>query len=313
VKHIPGHGDVDRDSHLELPVLSTPKTVLARDHWPPFQALIRAGVETAMVAHLQVPALDPMGCPASLSRPIVTDLLQTQWGFQGVVVTDALTMQAITDRYSPAEAALLAFQAGADILLMPPDLATVHRALETAVATGAITPARIAHSLQKIHRLKTSLRPPQPVAWADHRHGAQRLFAQSLQAVGLQPLPAQSEWVHVLVLPEGEAPTGPLLDLKPTVLTPASPVNHYPSAGVVFVHLMLTTGPYRSCTRLPPNLQTYLTTTSARCIVLSYGNPYLLQDLPPTQERLYAYSPQPEAQRAVIDFLGNFITLEHPI
>jgi beta-glucosidase len=117
-KHFPGHGDTALDSHLDLPCLAHSLERLSQIELPPFAAAIAAGVDTIMTAHLQIPALDQHH-PATLSAPTLTGLLRQQMGFQGLIVTDALVMGAITRRYGPYEAAILAIAAGADLLLMP--------------------------------------------------------------------------------------------------------------------------------------------------------------------------------------------------
>ena len=119
-KHFPGHGDTSTDSHLALPLIPHGRQRLEAVELPPFQAAIAAGVASVMTAHLQLPALDA-DYPATLSEPVLTGLLRRQLGFTGLVVTDALVMKAISAAYGPADAAELAFQAGADLILMPAD------------------------------------------------------------------------------------------------------------------------------------------------------------------------------------------------
>ncbi|MFZ9850355.1 MAG: glycoside hydrolase family 3 N-terminal domain-containing protein, partial [Vulcanococcus sp.] len=119
-KHFPGHGDTSSDSHLELPLLPHSRERLEAVELPPFRAAIGAGVASVMTAHLLLPALDPQR-PATLSAAVLSQLLRRDLGFQGLVVTDALVMEAITAHHGAAEAAVLAFNAGADLILMPAD------------------------------------------------------------------------------------------------------------------------------------------------------------------------------------------------
>ena len=116
-KHFPGHGDTAVDSHLQLPVLPHHLERLEQLELKPFRASIAAGIGSVMTAHLQIPALDPER-PATLSKAVLTELLRKQLGFEGLVVTDALVMEAIRAHYSPGDAGLLAFEAGADLILI---------------------------------------------------------------------------------------------------------------------------------------------------------------------------------------------------
>lgn len=154
-KHFPGHGDTATDSHLELPVIPHNKTRLETTEFPPFVEAIAAGVDTVMTAHLQIPALDPE--PATLSQPILTGILRQQMNFQGLIVTDALIMGAITQRYGANEAPILALEAGADILLMPADPEGAIAAICEAVETGRIPLERIHASLDRIWQAKQKL------------------------------------------------------------------------------------------------------------------------------------------------------------
>jgi beta-glucosidase len=155
-KHFPGHGDTAIDSHLELPVIPHDRARLDAIELPPFAAAIAAGVDAVMSAHLQIPALDPTD-PATLSRSILTDLLRTELGFTGLIVTDALVMGAIARRYGANEAPVLAVEAGADILLMPVDPPGAIEAVAQAVESGRIAPERIRESVERIWRSKARI------------------------------------------------------------------------------------------------------------------------------------------------------------
>ena len=120
-KHFPGHGDTDKDSHLELPVINHTRAYIDTIDTYPFKQLIKAGVGGVMVAHLQVNALDKSR-PSSLSPVIVTDLLKKKLGFDGLVITDGIDMKGITNTYSGGNAELEAIRAGNDIILLPPDV-----------------------------------------------------------------------------------------------------------------------------------------------------------------------------------------------
>ncbi|KZR88646.1 putative lipoprotein YbbD precursor [Synechococcus sp. MIT S9509] len=147
-KHFPGHGDTDQDSHLELPLIKHGRSRLDRVELVPFRRLIDSGIASVMTAHLLIPALDDSQ-PATLSRAVLTDLLRTELGFTGLVVTDALVMEAISNRAGPGEAAVQAFAAGADLILMPADADAAIDALCTALADGRISESRLHDSLKR--------------------------------------------------------------------------------------------------------------------------------------------------------------------
>ena len=142
VKHFPGHGSVPADSHVEMPVQDKTLRQLRRTDLVPFEAAVDGGVPAMMVAHIDVRAVDP-GVPASLSRKVVTGLLRTGLGYDGLVVTDALNMGAVTGRYSSAEAAVRALRAGNDVLLMPADPRAARDGIARAVRTGRLARSRV--------------------------------------------------------------------------------------------------------------------------------------------------------------------------
>jgi beta-N-acetylhexosaminidase len=153
-KHFPGHGDTAVDSHYGFPVITH-----TREEWeaidkPPFQAAIDAGIDAIMTAHIQFPALDPSGDPATLSKPILTGILRQEMGFKGLIVTDSLGMQGVRDKYGDDRVPVLALKAGVDVLLNPPDMATAYQGVLDAVKSGEITEQRLDESLRRILSLK---------------------------------------------------------------------------------------------------------------------------------------------------------------
>ncbi len=155
-KHFPGHGDTATDSHLNLPVVPHTKERLEAIEYPPFKDAIATQVDSIMSAHLLIPELDK-NYPATLSDRILTQELRQNMGFEGLIVTDALVMGAIANQYGPNEAAVLAVEAGADILMMPADPPGAIAALCEAVETGRIPSDRIEASLERIWRAKTKV------------------------------------------------------------------------------------------------------------------------------------------------------------
>ena len=157
-KHFPGHGDTAADSHIDLPVIKADRARLDRLELVPFRAAIKAGVGSIMTGHLNVPALesDP-NTPATLSSNILTGVLRKELSFQGLVVTDAMDMGGITVRYAPGDAALRAFLAGADALLMPPVPDAAYDALFAAAKSGSISAERLDASIRRILEAKARL------------------------------------------------------------------------------------------------------------------------------------------------------------
>ncbi|SCF11444.1 beta-N-acetylhexosaminidase [Micromonospora purpureochromogenes] len=153
-KHFPGHGDTATDSHTGLPVINHSRAEWDRIDAPPFRRAISAGVESIMTAHIVVPALDPSGDPATLSSTILTGVLRDELGFRGVIVTDALNMAGVRQKYGDERVPVLALKAGADQLLMPPNLALAREAVLRAVATGELTERRIDESVRRILGMK---------------------------------------------------------------------------------------------------------------------------------------------------------------
>jgi beta-N-acetylhexosaminidase len=157
-KHFPGHGDTASDSHIDLPVIQANRDRLEHLELVPFRAAIAAGASSIMTGHLSVPALEPdPNTPATLSSHILTDLLRHELHFEGLVVTDAMDMGGITVRYAPGEAAVRAFEAGADALLMPPVPDAAFEGLQGAVKSGRITGERLDVSVRRILQAKARL------------------------------------------------------------------------------------------------------------------------------------------------------------
>ena len=122
--------------------------------FPVYQAGIAAGTDFIMVSHLSVPNVTGDDTPASLSEKMITEILRGQLGYQGIVITDAMDMKAITDFYEPGEAAVRAILAGADMILMPDDFEAAYNGVLEAVNNGTLSQARIDESLQRIFRVK---------------------------------------------------------------------------------------------------------------------------------------------------------------
>lgn len=153
-KHFPGHGDTDTDSHHALPQIEHSRQRLDSLELYPFREMIKAGIGGIMVAHLNVEALDPSGVPSTLSRPIITDLLRNELGFEGLIVTDAMNMRGVTASNPPGVVDRDAILAGNDLLEFTEDVARAIAEIKKAIARGAITQREIDARCRKILAIK---------------------------------------------------------------------------------------------------------------------------------------------------------------
>ncbi|MFJ9924612.1 beta-N-acetylhexosaminidase [Streptomyces misionensis] len=156
-KHFPGHGDTAVDSHYGFPVITHSRELWEKLDAVPFRSAIAAGIDSIMTAHIQFPALDDSGDPATLSHPILTGILRGELGYDGVVITDSLGMEGVRTKYGDDRVPVLALKAGVDQLLNPPSIDTAWNAVLKAVHDGELTEARLDESILRILRLKTRL------------------------------------------------------------------------------------------------------------------------------------------------------------
>ncbi|WP_328496196.1 glycoside hydrolase family 3 protein [Streptomyces sp. NBC_00414] len=220
-KHFPGHGDTETDSHYGFPVIEHTEAQWAELDAPPFRAAIAAGIDSIMTAHIMVPALDPAGDPATLSRPILTGILRERLGYDGVVVTDSLGMEGVRTKYGDDRVPVLALKAGVDQLLNPPKLDIAWNAVLQAVRGGELTEARLDESILRVLRLKAKLgllKDPyvtargvdRTVGIASHLKSADRIAERTttllVNSGGLLPL---SRRTHPKVLVVGADPASP--------------------------------------------------------------------------------------------------------
>lgn len=154
-KHFPGHGDTESDSHHTLPVIKHPEKRIWDVDLFPYQELFRENLMSVMVAHLNVPSLDQgENIPSSLSKPVVTDLLQNKMNFQGLIFTDALNMKGVVNYSKPGEVDLKALLAGNDVLLYSQDVPKAKAMIKEAVAKGSISENEINRRVKKILKAK---------------------------------------------------------------------------------------------------------------------------------------------------------------
>ena len=154
IKHFPGQGDADGDTHDGLATTDKTLEQLRETELKPFAAGAEAGAQMIMVGHIAVPSITGDNTPASLSKDVVTDILREEMGYNGVVITDALNMSAISEYYDSAQAAVMALKAGADMVLMPEDFEAAYEGVLAAVKDGTINEARINDSLARVYKIK---------------------------------------------------------------------------------------------------------------------------------------------------------------
>lgn len=222
-KHFPGHGDTDKDSHIDLPTVSRSREELEVLELAPFRRAIESGLDAVMTAHVTFPALDPTpGLPATLSSPILTTLLREDLDFDGVIFTDSMAMHAIAQRFGVGEAAVMAIAAGADVVLacgpFENHIASVE-ALVSAVLEGRLSEERIDASLERIFALKAKYcRRPQTVPGypiLDHHQSMTQISQRSVTVLsGEELLPVHGK---VLVCIPDMLPQTPLGEVERSV------------------------------------------------------------------------------------------------
>jgi len=313
-KHFPGHGDTGVDSHISLPVTPGCWDRLDTLELAPFRRAIAAGVTAIMTAHVAVPCVDgPGGLPATLSARIMTDILRDSLGFEGLVVTDALVMGAIVERFGAGESAVLAFEAGADLLLMPSSIRTAVDAMVVAVESGRITHERLDRSVRRLLTLKADLglfarrtvpldSIPTVVGRRAFQAIADDIAQRSLTLVARGPLDTfrgrPGRTAVVTYADENNLSIGgdllrELRLLGDTVTTfrlyPASGPLSYDSARSVVAgmpRVIFATGvrpiAWRGHVALPDSLASLVLGTAANrpSMLVSFGSPYLLNQLP---------------------------------
>lgn len=208
-KHFPGHGDTDVDSHKDLPTIRKSYEALDTLEFYPFRRMIEAGVKSVMVAHLEVPALEPQkGVPTSLSKNTITNELKYGMGFSGLVFTDALNMKGVTKFYKPGEVDVMAFVAGNDVLLFSEDVPTAIEKIYSAVDTSPSLQKQLAWTVKKILGAKydAGLHTFTPISTANLVNDLNQDFAQVRNAVAENAITLvrdQHKLLPKLRLPDG--------------------------------------------------------------------------------------------------------------
>ncbi len=330
-KHFPGHGDTAEDSHMQLARLDQPKERIESIELVPFRAAVAHGVDSIMTGHLIVPAFEPEQIPATVSRNVLADLLRQQLGFKGLVVTDALDMQAITSLYSPGEAAVRAIEAGADVLLMPPDPEACIRSIMRAIGKKEISLQRLNASVMKVLAAKQRVGLfHSRFVNLDHisddleKHKldelaqdvADRAFTLVKDEKHLFPMPG-AEGSCLVIISEGEFSTrgralvGALRATAPLpvyITHPSMPDTLLASIATdvahckqVYVATFITVGANRGTIGLQGELNQFLKTVlagPAPVALISFGSPYVYRDFPAVSAYAATFSVTPTSEVA---------------
>lgn len=338
-KHFPGHGDTASDSHLNLPAIFQPASRLAAVELPPFQQAIAAEVDSIMTAHLLIPAWDRER-PATLSPPILTGQLRQNLGFAGLIVTDALIMGGVANFASPEAVAVMAVEAGADILLMPPDPETAIVAISEAVQSGQIAEARIDQSVGRICQAKQKLQQqsakfPPPflsrLGQPADREIVNNILQESLQVGGNLPLPPTSEGRNLIVVDnllncdflERQSPAVSLpqqlgYNLQ---LVDSNTLNLVIDDGrLTLLQVFIRGNPFRGTAGLTEEgrliYQKLLDSPFLRGLVV-YGSPYVLEwfrgQIPPDFPWVFSYGQMAQSQAITLRTLFNLSTITEDI
>jgi beta-N-acetylhexosaminidase len=332
IKHFPGHGDTDVDSHVGLPMVSASLARLDSVELVPFAAGIDAGAGMVMTAHIALPAVQgDSTTPATLAPKIITGLLRDRLHFSGLAITDAMTMGGIGKGYTTEESSVLAVQSGADVLLKPGDPTKAVDALVAAVESGRISRARMDSSVRRVLELKVrtgvAARPIAPldslreiVGAPEHRALAADIAARAVTLLrdrdSLVPAPAGSRTVLVQYMPETELragrafaaamrqalPRSRAFKIGPTV--PAATLDSIARAVqgadrvIVATYVRRIEGEGRFA--IPAHVAAWIDTlaTRERTVVVSLGNPYLIRQFPSVGSYLVTYGVADALERA---------------
>jgi len=340
IKHFPGHGDTDVDSHVGLPMVSASMARLDTVELVPFHAGIDAGASMVMTAHIALPAVQgDSTTPATLAPHIITGLLRDSLGFDGLAITDAMTMGGIGKGYTTEESSVLAVKAGADVLLKPGDPTAAVNAVLAAVERGEISRARIDSSARRVlevkartgvafqptvslERLREVVHAPEHVALAaDIARRSLTLLRDRDQLVPVTPDSARGRTVLVQYMPPSELRAGRVFssrlrsamrgmktfDVSPstdsTTLAAIAAAVHGADRVIVATYVRRIEGEGRFA--IPAPIATFIDSLSAleRAVVVSFGNPYLIRQFPSVGTYLVTYGVADVLEDAAADAL----------
>lgn len=343
-KHFPGHGDTDTDSHLELPVIRASRARLDSIELAPFREAVRQGLGGVMTAHIAIPSLTgDETLPATLAPQVLDSLLRREMGFDGLIFTDAMDMRAIDRRFPRGEATVRAVEAGADVILMPPSVPDALDALMNAVQSGRLSEARIDASVERILLQKERIglhrerevpleRVPRVVGIPEHVELSNEMARRSITLLRnereLLPL-AGTRTARVLSvslrrsrdLLAGRTFNARLRSTYPRLVTVDVDRDAPPSiwdgvlreatrSRLVVVSLYVSWNSYGNELALNEEAVSFIRELAARGIphvVISFGNPYLLREIPEARSYMLAWNGSAAAQRAAVGaLLGDF-------
>ena len=298
MKHFPGHGDTNTDSHLDLPVVSHNLERLNSVELAPFKALLDKKIGGVMVAHLYVPTLEKKkGIPASVSYEIITNLLKNTYQYKGLIITDALNMNAIAKKFSPGEIDLRAFKAGNDIMLFSQDVPSGKTLIKSAFEKGEISENRLAESVKKILKTKfllglQDLKPINPeninvdLNNTSHAEISEKLYANAITLLkdekNLLPLSCSKTYYY---LPLEEAPFQTFvenLNFGTTInLISKEEISQIPENSKVIVGFHKDNSTAYKPYKISQNGKNILTELSKKQNVILdvFGSPYALKDI----------------------------------
>ncbi|AGY57799.1 glycoside hydrolase family 3 protein [Gloeobacter kilaueensis] len=324
-KHFPGHGDVEVDSHLVLPVVDRERAQLEREDWLPFKAVLAAGIDSLITAHLRVLSLDP-DRPATFSRRILSEIVRGEWGYEGLIVTDALTMGAVAGWPEPAVCAL---EAGADVILMPESVPVAVDQICAALRQGRLSEERLYASVARVLAAKAGLGAA-TAALVDlegldgpalERQIARRAIAVDRDRMGLLPLDRTCPVLQILVvdraLDGSVLPDSVLLDVElgfesywleadcpPAFLQFL--VERAAVSGRILVQVLTPLRAYRGSAGVHGAAETFLRTVAGeRTILASFGNPYLGRDFEALSTVVNAFNNSPASHAALLERLES--------
>jgi len=326
IKHFPGHGDTNTDSHLDLPVVSHSLQRLNKIELAPFKDLMNKGIGGVMVAHLYVPSLESgKGIPASISKNIITGLLKEKLGYKGLIITDALNMGAVANKYKPGELDALAFKAGNDIMLFSQGVSEGKKLIQKAIDQGEISQSRVEESVKKILLTKYFLglnqytpKNPENINYNlnndSHTKLVQNLYSNALTLLKdekkLLPLNSHTTYYYV---PLEEAPyqtfENRLKSDSKVIVKKASEINTIPANSTVIVgfHKDNSTAykPYKISAESKKILSDL--TKNKNVILNVFGSAYALKDidLSKVSTVLVSYENNDDSMTATADALNG--------
>lgn len=320
-KHFPGHGDTAVDSHCTLPVIPHARERLDAVELYPFKQLIAAGVDGVMGAHLSIPALGvPEGQAASLSKHVMTDLLQTECKFSGLVVTDGLGMEAISKNYGPGEVELQALQAGNDVILCPTNVPAAFKRIEEALARELISETDIDHHVIKILQAKAyvGLDHYQPAVYnelvqlcSDSKTLAlkQTLYAQAVTAVNgaekRMPFVGVSQETTLMCCGSLHETVLERVLVSSVTVARMGDLSVPSSSRVIVAIFGMNKWAHQNfgVSSGVQKLVTDLCSQGKQVLLVLFGSPYSVMLFPKTVPIVVAYEDDPDAQKAVAETL----------